>query len=113
MVLVGYAFDFALYSALVWAGQTIAIANLIAFCSGASVNALLVRKLVFDNNRFSAKTDFALTFAANVMFFSIGTLLLVALVDKLYVNPYFAKLISNVATFAGNFALRALYFRKN
>lgn len=112
VVLVGYAVDFALYSAMVWAGQGVVIANVVAFCVGASINALLVRKWVFDDHRFAAKTDFALTFVVNGVVFAFGTWLLAFLVNGCGTNPYLAKVLSNVATFGGNFAIRASFFRK-
>lgn len=112
VVLVGYAVDFALYSVLVWAGQGVVTANVVAFCAGASINALLVRKWVFDDHRFAARTDFALTFAVNVLVFALGTWLLAWLVNGWHLNPYLAKVLINAATFVGNFAIRASFFRK-
>lgn len=112
VVLVGYTVDFALYSALVWAGQEVLTAYVVAFCVGMSINALLVRKWVFDDHRFPARTDFALTFVVNVLIFALGAWLLSWLVNGWHVNPYLAKLLVNAATFAGNFAIRASFFRK-
>lgn len=111
VVLVGYGVDFSLFSVLVLFGSGVVLANTVAFLVGSVVNAVLVRRFVFRNHRFQAGTDLVLTLLVNVAFFGIGTLLLSWLVASLGANPYGAKILVNGATFAGNFATRAIFFR--
>ena len=111
VVLVGYAVDFAVFSLMLALGAWLVLANTGAFVTGAVVNAVLVRRFVFSNNRFRARADLALTLLVNVFFFVLGTWLLTWLVGSLGINPYGAKVLTNGFTFAGNFTTRAVFFR--
>jgi putative flippase GtrA len=112
VVLIGYVVDFAVYSALVLAGKGLVVSNAFAFCAGAAINAVLIRKWVFDNHRFEARSDFVLTFLTNVLVFAMGTWLLTWLVNAWRIDVYLAKGLSNAMTFGCNFAIRASIFRK-
>lgn len=111
VVLVGYAVDFAAFSLLVALGVWLVLANSVAFVAGAVINAILVRRLVFSDNRFHPGTDLLLTLMVNVLFFLFGTWLLWWLVGSVGMNPYGAKILTNGFTFAGNFTARAIFFR--
>ena len=76
------------------------------------MNAFLVRRCVFDGHRFPVGVDFALTLAVNVGVFFAGTWLLAWLVNDSGMNPYIGKIVINAFTFAFNFIVRALVFRK-
>ena len=108
----GYAVDFIIYIALIQLNISIYTANAAGFIVGTIVNVLLIRKFVFPDSRFKLSADLPLTFAANGAMLVVGMGLLWLFVDILSINPYFAKLLSNVATFMLNYVTRAVFFRK-
>jgi putative flippase GtrA len=108
----GFCVDFLIYAALVRIGNSIYLANGVSFCVGAVLNVLLIRKFVFPIYRFKLSTDLSLTFVANGAMLGVGMGMLWVLVDALSVNPYWAKLLTNGATFILNYVTRAIFFRK-
>jgi len=113
-VLVGYAADLLIYAALVHSGWSVVSANVLAFLVGAVLNAVLIRALVFSQERrFGWRADMALTIGVNLAVFAVGTTLLSWLVDRQGLNPYGSKVAVNAATFGLNFGIRAVFFRKS
>ncbi len=112
VVMFGYVVDFFIYSFMLAFGVGVVLANTVAFLVGAVVNAILIRRFVFPDNRFRAGKDLALTLLVNIFFFVLGTWLLSWLVGTEGINPYVAKVLTNSLTFAGNFVTRAVFFRK-
>lgn len=112
VVLCGYCVDFAIYAALVNIGVTIYWSNAVGFCIGSIVNTILIREFVFRDSRFSLATDLQLSFASNIVMFTLGMAVLWILVGIGAMNPYAAKLLTNGTTFAANYIIRAVFFRK-
>lgn len=112
VVMLGYIVDFSIYTLMLALGAWVVWANTIAFFVGAVVNAILIRRFVFPDNRFRAGKDLGLTLLVNIFFFVLGTWLLSWLVTTEGINPYVAKVLTNGLTFAGNFLTRAAFFRK-
>lgn len=92
-------------------GISIYWANVAGFCIGSVVNTILIRKYVFQDNRFSLSTDLQLSFGTNALMFSFGMLMLWILVEVAVMNPYGAKLLSNGTTFLANYIIRIVFFR--
>lgn len=112
VVMLGYIVDFSIYTLMLALGVWVVWANTIAFFVGAVVNAILIRRFVFPDNRFRAGKDLGLTLLVNIFFFVLGTWLLSWLVTTEGINPYVGKVLTNGLTFAGNFLTRAAFFRK-
>lgn len=86
------------------------MANLICFLVGAFVNLLLIRKYVFQFNRFALINDYVATITVNGGLILFGSFVLVWVVGSFEINVYLAKLLISGATFACNYLLRKLYF---
>jgi putative flippase GtrA len=108
----GFVIDFLTYAAIVASGLSIYLANVAGFCVGATVNVALIRRFVFRNSRYSLPSDILLTFAINGIMLFFGMLVLWLLVERLMVNPYWAKLFTNGVTFVMNYVTRSIIFRK-
>ena len=112
MVVFGYCIDFAIYVALVSFGVSVYWANAAGFCFGSMVNTILIREFVFQENRFSLIADLYLSFVSNSVMFALGMTLLYGLIELGGINPYGAKLTTNVTTYVVNYVIRAVFFRK-
>jgi putative flippase GtrA len=112
VVFCGFCVDFLIYSILVFHGISIYVSNLAAFFVGTILNVILIRKLVFRDNRFKFLTDIQLTFAANGATLGLGVGILWGLVELCSFNPYLAKLLTNGITIIINYLIRILFFRK-
>ncbi len=110
MVLAGYSVDFSCYAVAVEAGVNVYTANVFAFCIGAVVNVLLLRKFVFTSPRFSFGKDVLYTWMSNGMMFVVGMAMFWILIELLYLNHYWAKLLSSGFTFVLNYLVRLRYF---
>jgi putative flippase GtrA len=110
VVLAGYSVDFSCYAVLAEAGANVYVANVLAFCVGATVNVLLLRKFVFALPRFSLGKDVVLTWMSNGMMFAIGMAIFWILIEIFSVNHYWAKLLSSGLTFMLNYLVRLRYF---
>ena len=108
----GFSFDFIIYLILLKFKVPVYLANLVAFLFGSIANVILIRTFIFTDNRFSLAQDVLMTFAANGLVISIGTIVLWILVDLFYANPYTSKLSVGVATFLVNYFIRAFFFRR-
>ena len=108
----GFCVDFAIYATLVAIGISVYWANAAGFCVGAIANVILIRAFVFMDSRFRLGQDVLLTVAANGAMLGLGMGVLWILVDALHVNPYWAKLFTNGATFVLNYVTRVVFFRK-
>ena len=108
----GFSFDFIIYLILLKYSAPVYLANLVAFLFGSIANVILIRRFVFTDNRYSLAQDVLMTFAANGLIISIGTMVLWVLVDLFYANPYASKLSVGFATFLVNYLTRAFFFRR-
>ena len=111
-IVFGYCIDFAIYAVLVAFGVSVYLANTAGFCVGSIVNVILIRAFVFRDNRFRLSIDLQLSFASNSLIFGLGMGILWLLVGLAAMNPYYAKLLTNGATFSINYIIRTVYFRE-
>ena len=111
-ILVGYSLDFCLYVALLNYGCSVYVGNVVGFSFGLMVNILLIRIFVFRDNRFNFGLDLFFSILVNGLMFLVGTMLLWILVDKININPYWAKLEANGSTFILNYFVRSKFFRR-
>ena len=99
----GFAIDFAIYASIVTSGQSIYLAHVTGFIVGGAVNVVLIRRFVFRDSRFTLLNDIFLTLVANGTMLFLGLAMLWFMVDHLFINPYWAKLIANGITFLLNY----------
>ena len=111
-ILSGYIVDFLIYSILIKIGGPLVIANTAAFIVGVVINTILIRRYVFIDSKYNLLKDIRLSFLSSGLMFGFGMSMLWALVKFLNVNPYLAKVMTNGFTFAINYIIRKLYFRK-
>lgn len=105
---VNAAFGFAVYSAFVWLGFNIFVAQILATLIGIAFNYLTYSRHVF-RDAGPAKLRFAISYAGNYLV----SLAALAVASRLFHSPYAAGLAAIVATATVNyFALKYLVFRR-
>ncbi len=112
VILCGYIFDFIIYTILIKFGSSIFFANASAFFVGVIINTILIRRYVFIESKYKILKDIQLSFLSSGLMFGFGMFFLWGLVEFFNINPYLAKLIANVFTFACNYLIRKFFFRK-
>ncbi len=113
VVLIGFLIDLGIFYLLVDWGVGVVASNSLAFLVGASCNALLIRAVAFESNRFSVGADLALTLIISAAVFAAGTALLAWLVKSFGTSPITAKLVTNLITLVINFSIRATLFARS
>lgn len=113
VALIGFAVDFATYALVLHATGQLALAHILGFVVGGSINVLLIRSFVFPDSRFSLLKDVVLTLGANGLMMLCGLVLLWTLVHQMTIEPHLAKLGTNAITFALNYATRKLFFSRH
>lgn len=106
---VGYLFDIAVFSSLIFIELDSIIAYIISFLFGTIVNVVLLRKY-FMAAKFRILTDVLLTLAANstVMLIGLGVFTISSYI--LGINVILSKILSNMLTFTVNYYTRKVYF---
>ncbi len=110
VVTIGYGVDLTSYAITTTLGMNIYLANVLAFCVGATVNVMLLRRYVFSISRFSFGADTALTLMANGLMFIVGLAIFWAMVELLLINHFVAKILGSTITFILNYLTRVYFF---
>ncbi|WP_170440138.1 GtrA family protein [Ruegeria arenilitoris] len=110
-VTVGFTADVLVFLALSNLGWPILPANALGFLIGASVNVLLIRRLVFRGTPVPRHMDLLVTITSNVAIMLLGTLIIWTLSLQFGLSLFTAKIVASGCTLILNFAVRTLLER--
>lgn len=89
------------------------IANTLLFVAFVPLGMIVFKKGVFKHTKFSAKTEFALSFMINLLGLAINSLILWILVEFIGLESLFAKILTSfVVAFYSFFARKVLIYDK-
>ncbi len=115
----GFLVDYGMYSLLViltaglGTAVSVPLSNICARVTSATVNYYINRRFIFKNRDRVAKTA-TLYFTLAACILAFNTLLLGFLVEKLYINKFFAKIITEITFFTLSWLVqRFIIFRKH
>lgn len=110
---IGVASDYLIYCIALQLDIWYQVSNILGYLSGTVVSFLLNRKITFGvNDQFVRR--FVMFLGVALVGFSVSAVLLWVLVDYLFIEPKFAKILTLPAVVVIQFALnRRITFAKN
>ena len=111
--LAGFVADYIIYSLMMLAVNNVVLSNIVARTISASVNYSINYKLVFKNEKNILNSAIRY-FVLALCILAGNTLVLKYMTENLMLNPFAAKIITEVLFFVGSFlAQRTFVFGKN